>query len=73
MFNSYSKTMKWSLTCIYFYLYFTVQGFKIINGETAPENSMQYMVSVQNIYGKHICGGFLISEDFVMTAAHCND
>ncbi|XP_037530722.1 duodenase-1-like [Nematolebias whitei] len=51
----------------------TVQGFKIINGETAPENSMQYMVSVQTKYGKHICGGFLITEDFVITAAHCND
>uniref|UniRef100_A0AAQ6IR05 trypsin n=1 Tax=Anabas testudineus TaxID=64144 RepID=A0AAQ6IR05_ANATE len=47
-------------------------GSEIINGEKVPENSMQYMVSVQNDQG-HVCGGFLIREDFVLTAAHCDD
>ncbi|XP_038136718.1 duodenase-1-like [Cyprinodon tularosa] len=50
----------------------TVYGSHIINGEKAPANSMQYMVSVQSA-GKHMCGGFLISEDFVVTAAHCSN
>ncbi|XP_008405427.1 duodenase-1-like [Poecilia reticulata] len=48
-----------------------VHGSDIIHGEKAPENSMQYMVSVQNKRGHHVCGGFLVSEDFAVTAAHC--
>ncbi|XP_038572151.1 duodenase-1-like [Micropterus salmoides] len=46
-------------------------GGKIIHGKKAPENSMLYMVSLQNIRG-HVCGGFLIREDFVVSAAHCD-
>ncbi|KAG9266879.1 mast cell protease 4-like [Astyanax mexicanus] len=42
----------------------------IINGTEAKPHSRPYMVSVQR-NGKHTCGGFLVSEHFVMTAAHC--
>uniref|UniRef100_A0A3P9BA08 Granzyme B(G,H) n=1 Tax=Maylandia zebra TaxID=106582 RepID=A0A3P9BA08_9CICH len=45
----------------------------IINGEKAPENSSHYMASVQNKKGQHVCGGFLITEDFVVSAAHCDE
>uniref|UniRef100_A0A3P9BA72 Peptidase S1 domain-containing protein n=1 Tax=Maylandia zebra TaxID=106582 RepID=A0A3P9BA72_9CICH len=48
-------------------------GSDIIHGTKAPENSMHYMASVQNKKGEHVCGGFLINEDFVVSAAHCND
>ncbi|XP_005920804.1 mast cell protease 2 isoform X1 [Haplochromis burtoni] len=48
------------------------RGSDIIGGEKVPRKSMLYMVSVQNKSG-HICGGFLITEDFVVTAAHCDN
>ncbi|XP_030584181.1 granzyme B-like [Archocentrus centrarchus] len=44
----------------------------ISNGQKAPKESLPYMVSVQDNNG-HVCGGFLISEDFVATSAHCDD
>ncbi|XP_073332520.1 granzyme-like protein 1 [Pagrus major] len=48
-------------------------GAKIINGVKVPENSMLYMASLQYNNGDHVCGGFLIREDFVLTAAHCDN
>ncbi|KAF5895364.1 granzyme B-like, partial [Clarias magur] len=42
----------------------------IVNGSVVKAHSRPYMVSVQKD-GHHHCGGFLVSESFVMTAAHC--
>ncbi|XP_067270914.1 granzyme B(G,H)-like [Pseudorasbora parva] len=42
----------------------------IVNGNEAKPHSRPYMVSLQS-YGHHICGGALISNRFVLTAAHC--
>ncbi|XP_056614618.1 mast cell protease 1A-like [Triplophysa dalaica] len=42
----------------------------IVNGTEAKAHSRPYMVSVQR-NKQHMCGGFLVSEQFVITAAHC--
>lgn len=56
-----------------FLFYLSEFATGIIDGEKAPENSMPYMVSVQDNKGQHVCGGFLITEDFVLSSAHCGN
>ncbi|TRY62294.1 hypothetical protein DNTS_025844 [Danionella cerebrum] len=45
----------------------------IVNGNETKPHSRPYMVSIQNTSLHHICGGSLISDEFVLTAAHCRD
>ncbi|XP_043563410.1 chymotrypsinogen 2-like [Chiloscyllium plagiosum] len=49
-----------------------VTGYaRIVNGENAVPGSWPWQVSMQDTTGWHFCGGSLINENWVVTAAHC--
>ena len=53
------------------------QGPKIINGKGVPDGKYPFVVAILdkrlpgNAFDKQFCGGALIDEDSVLTAAHC--
>jgi len=49
----------------------TVQpGLKIVGGETTTIEAHPWQISLRE-NGHHICGGSLVADNWVMTAAHC--
>lgn len=47
---------------------------RIINGEDAKEGEIPYQISLQNkLSSSHLCGGSILNDDYVITAAHCVD
>ncbi|XP_072374467.1 chymotrypsinogen 2-like [Scyliorhinus torazame] len=49
-----------------------VTGYaRIVNGEEAVPGSWPWQVSLQSDSGWHFCGGSLINDNWVVTAAHC--
>lgn len=45
---------------------------RVINGQNASPHSWPWQISLR-VNGRHICGGSLIRNDWVLTAAHCVD
>lgn len=45
---------------------------RVIGGFDTPKDEYGYMVNLVKSDGSHVCGGSLIANDFVLTAAHCN-
>uniref|UniRef100_A0A8C3XPA7 chymotrypsin n=1 Tax=Chelydra serpentina TaxID=8475 RepID=A0A8C3XPA7_CHESE len=69
----------WLLSCLAFLgcglpaIQPAISGYaRIVNGETAVPGSWPWQVSLQDNTGFHFCGGSLISENWVVTAAHCS-
>ncbi|XP_067458853.1 chymotrypsin A-like isoform X3 [Thunnus thynnus] len=50
-----------------------ISGYSdIVNGEEAKPHSWPWQVSLQKCKGFHFCGGSLINQNWVVTAAHCS-
>jgi len=47
------------------------QSSRVVNGEDAAPNSWPWQISLHYKQYGHICGGSLIENEWVLTAAHC--
>ena len=45
---------------------------RVVNGQDAAPHSWPWQISLR-VRGGHICGGSLIRDNWIVTAAHCVD
>uniref|UniRef100_UPI00398E4B37 transmembrane protease serine 9 n=1 Tax=Pristiophorus japonicus TaxID=55135 RepID=UPI00398E4B37 len=46
-------------------------GTRIVGGTSSAPGEFPWQISLQLLYNGHVCGGTLISTNWVVTAAHC--
>lgn len=46
------------------------EGHKIVGGYDAKNGEFPYQVSIR-INNKHFCGGSILNQYYILTAAHC--
>lgn len=51
--------------------YFIGSPLRVVGGYDAPLEYGRIYASLQNLTGYHVCGGAVISNQHVITAAHC--
>ncbi|KAL5277218.1 hypothetical protein ACFFRR_002443 [Megaselia abdita] len=44
---------------------------RMAGGHDAEDGAHPYQVSLQTVYNEHFCGGAILDENWVVTAAHC--
>ncbi|KAI8045556.1 chymotrypsin-2 [Drosophila gunungcola] len=44
---------------------------RIVGGDVSDVLAAPYQVSIQNVFGNHVCGGVIIHDQWVATAASC--
>ncbi|XP_070513060.1 chymotrypsin-2-like [Cardiocondyla obscurior] len=59
------------IACLICYSANGLPDTQIVGGDEAEEGKYPYVVSIKDLFQNHFCGGAIVSEKYVITAAHC--